>query len=59
MSGVEHKEKVNELLVEGDIKSEHIELAIGNNDKVKGDLQKESLGTRQVQVEPRVFPSKM
>tara|TARA_R110000787_G_scaffold20623_7_gene61429 strand:+ start:4087 stop:6447 length:2361 start_codon:yes stop_codon:yes gene_type:complete len=58
-SGQDHDEKIKEILVEGDIKAEHIELATENDEKVNSgkDLRDKSLGTRQVQVEPRVFSS--
>jgi hypothetical protein len=62
MSQQDHREDVNLELVKGDIKSEHIELATGNDEKMNsgdGDLRKSSVPREAGQVEPRVFPSEV
>ena len=62
MSQQDHREDVNLELVKGDIKSEHIELATGNDEKMNsgdGDLRKSSVPREAGQIEPRVFPSEV
>ena len=63
MSQQDHREDVNLELVKGDIKSEHIELATGNDTNLpkKGNegLKDTSFPKEAGQIEPRVFPSEV